>query len=160
MKGIVLYDSTYGNTEILARKIAETFSEARALAVNEASTSDLRGYDLLIVGSPTQGGRPTSGLMQFLKSVPDDSLVGIRVAAFDTRFAAQDRGISLRILMRLIGYAAPRIAAALQSKGGRLAAPPEGFIVQGKEGPLKAGELERAARWTSEMLKEEGEEAG
>ena len=53
--------------------------------------------------------------------------------------------------MRVIGYAAPRIAAALVSKGASLAAPPEGFIVEDKDGPLKAGELERAARWASEI---------
>jgi hypothetical protein len=53
--------------------------------------------------------------------------------------------------MKIIGYAAPRIAGGLQAKGGRLAAPPEGFFVQEKEGPLKQGELERAASWAKSL---------
>jgi hypothetical protein len=31
-------------------------------------------------------------------------------------------------------------------------APPEGFIVKGREGPLKDGELERAAGWAKGIL--------
>jgi flavodoxin I len=49
--------------------------------------------------------------------------------------------------VKLFGYAAEPIAAKLQKKGGTLAAPPEGFFVGGTEGPLKEGELERAAQW-------------
>jgi hypothetical protein len=55
--------------------------------------------------------------------------------------------------MGLIGYAAGRIASGLTSKGGRLIAKPEGFIVDGKEGPLKEGELERAAAWARSLQK-------
>ena len=45
------------------------------------------------------------------------------------------------------GYAAPSIAKRLEKAGGRLAVPPEGFAVVGTEGPMKQGELERAAEW-------------
>jgi hypothetical protein len=37
-------------------------------------------------------------------------------------------------------------------KGGELIAPPEGFFVQGTEGPLKEGELERASDWAKQIL--------
>lgn len=37
------------------------------------------------------------------------------------------------------------------SKGGRLAALPAGFIVIGKEGPLKEGELVRATVWATSL---------
>lgn len=30
--------------------------------------------------------------------------------------------------------------------------PPAGFFVNGKEGPLKEGELERAAEWARQIL--------
>ncbi len=53
---------------------------------------------------------------------------------------------------RLFGYAAGRIADSLKAKGGNLAPPPEGFIVKGNEGPLKEGELERAAGWAKGIL--------
>jgi hypothetical protein len=45
-----------------------------------------------------------------------------------------------------------RIANNLKGKGGNLVAPPEGFFVTGKEGPLKEGELERAAGWAKGIV--------
>jgi len=58
------------------------------------------------------------------------------VTSFDTRFSAKDKGIGVRILLRVLGYAAGRIANRLERKGGHLAAEPEGFIVEDSEGPL------------------------
>jgi flavodoxin I len=51
------------------------------------------------------------------------------------------------------GYAASTIAKALKKKGGQLAAPGEGFYVTGEQGPLKDGELERAADWAGRLTK-------
>jgi hypothetical protein len=79
--------------------------------------------------------------------IPAAGLQHARVAAFDTRVAVPERGFALRLLMKVVGYAAPRIAKGLQAKGGHLAAAPEGFIVQDTKGPLKDGELQRAEAW-------------
>ena len=148
MKSLVVYDSTYGNTKLIAEAIAEGIGgETRALPVSEASSSDLSSVDLLVVGSPTQGGRATPAIKAFLGNIPAAALQNTNTAAFDTRISAKDQGIALRTLMGVIGYAAPRIAKDLQAKGGRMAAAPEGFIVEEKEGPLRRGESERAAAW-------------
>ncbi len=56
------------------------------------------------------------------------------------------------MLLRVFGYAAGRITNSLKSKGGHLAAEPEGFIVEDSEGPLKQGELERAAIWAKGIV--------
>jgi len=40
----------------------------------------------------------------------------------------------------------------MEGKGGYLAAEPEGFIVEDSEGPLKKGELERAASWAKGIV--------
>jgi flavodoxin len=101
--------------------------------------ADLEGVDLLIVGSPTHGGWFTPEIKGLLEASP--ALEGVDVAAFDTR----TESIWNRILR--FGYAAPRIARSLEENGGNLLAPPEGFVVVGIQGPLKAGELERAASW-------------
>jgi hypothetical protein len=53
--------------------------------------------------------------------------------------------------MKLIGFAAPKIGRQLTSLGGREVASPEGFAVEGKEGPLKTGELERAKAWAGRL---------
>lgn len=88
----------------------------------------------------------------FLKTLPSGSLKGVRVAAFDTRADVQE--VNSRILtlfVKLFGYAAEPIAARLVKKGGTQALPPAGFFVNGKEGPLKDGELERAAAWAQQI---------
>jgi len=40
----------------------------------------------------------------------------------------------------------------LAGKSGTQVVEPEGFIVEGKEGPLKEGEVERAAAWAKTLL--------
>jgi flavodoxin len=146
MKTLLIYDSVFENTAAVARAIGTALA-ADVQYVRDADPRDAAAAGLLVVGSPTHGGRPTPAIATYLKSIPDDALKQARVAAFDTRIPAQERSFLLRVLMRVIGYAAPRISKELRSKGGTLLAPPEGFIVEGKEGPLKAGELDRAATW-------------
>jgi flavodoxin len=102
-------------------------------------SSELKTFDLLIVGSPTQGGRPTRAIQDFLSKIPANALKNVGVTSFDTRFSAKLAGI--------FGYAAGRIAGSLKRSGGTLIVSPEGFFVKGTEGPLAEGELERAASW-------------
>ena len=153
MKTLVVYDSIYGNTEKIARAISSALAgEVKVLRANEASPSDLQSIDVLIVGSPTQGFRPTKPLQAFIDGIPDGSLKGVKVLAFDTRLSAAESGKALGLLVRMGGYAAPRIAKALEKKGGNLATDPEGFLVKGREGPLKEGEVERAIATTKKIL--------
>ncbi|MGA9761726.1 MAG: flavodoxin family protein [Gaiellaceae bacterium] len=137
MKTLVVYDSLYGNTAQLAQAIGAAAGESRVLRVGEAKPSELRAFDLVVIGAPTQGGRATDAMRAFLDRVP--ALDGARVAAFDTRLRAR--------WVKVFGYAAGRIAGKLKSLGATLVAEPEGFVVEGKEGPLANGELERAAAW-------------
>jgi flavodoxin I len=103
---------------------------------------------LLIVGSPTRGFRPTEAITHFLKSIVPNSLAGVKITAFDTRIATADiKSTPLQFMVKIGGYAARPMADVLVKKGGLLITPPEGFFVEGKKGPLKAGELERAADW-------------
>jgi len=145
MKALIVYDSVYGNTEKIARAIADAITpsgEVKILRAGEANLSELASIDLLIVGSPTHGGRPTPAVQDFLNKVP--KLQGINVAAFDTRIQTK--------LVRVFGYAAGRIANNLKKRGSILIASPEGFFVTGGRGPLKEGELERAAAWAKGIL--------
>jgi flavodoxin len=153
MKALVIYDSVYGNTQKIAQAIGDGLTgEVKVVPVGDMNASELRSFDLIIVGSPVHGGRATPAIDAFLKQLPAHSLEGKGVAAFDTRFESEEQGIGLRILMSVIRYAAERIAKDLAKKGGRLVAEPEGFIVEQKEGPLKQGELERASQWAKTMM--------
>lgn len=140
MNTLVVYDSQFGNTEVIARVVAgslRAFGQARAVRVDAAL--DLQGVDLLIVGSPTQGFRPTLAMQALLEHVSSQALRGVAVACFDTRF----RGGLWK------SSAAPRMDRQLRMMGIETVVAPESFYVKAmkKEGPLLVGEVERAATW-------------
>ncbi len=141
MNTLVVYDTQYGNTERIAQAIADTLSAAgpsRAVRVTAAGVAQLQGVDLLIVGSPTVGWKPTPATQAFLDSLSPASMSGKQTACFDTR---------IRMPRFLNRPAAEVMAKALRTKGAAPLVPPEGFFVKGREGPLQDGEMERAANW-------------
>lgn len=158
MKALVVYESFFGNTEQVAQAVAEVLAahaDVVVKRVSEVQPAQLTGLDLLVVGSPTRAFRPSPGTSAWLAQLPAGSLTGVKVAAFDTHIPIE--GIKSRLVRALLRplltrYAAKPIADRLQSKGGTLVVPPEGFGVQGTEGPLVAGELERARAWASQIL--------
>jgi flavodoxin I len=151
MKTLIIYDSFFGNTEQIAQAIGQaigTAPDVQVLRITNVTHTDLTRLDLLIVGSPTRGFRPTPAIADFLKAIPVNSLKGVRIAAFDTRIALEDIEKPIfRPLIKLGGYAAKPMAEILIKKGAVQRLPPEGFYVNGEKGPLKEGELERAAAW-------------
>ena len=154
MKALVVYDSVFGNTEKVAQAIAEALG-AQALRVGDVKPEHLAALDALIVGSPTRAFSATPAVKKWLRGLVRHSLNGVQVAAFDTRADVQE--VNSRVLtafVKLFGYAAEPMAARLVKKGGTQAMPPAGFVVNGTEGPLREGELERAAAWARQALPE------
>ncbi len=140
MIAMVVYDSTHGNTEKIAKAIGAALGGAARVAhIKESNAAALGKAELLVVASPTMGGRPTEAMLNFLNSIPEGSLKYVKVASVDTRLKAK--------WVKIFGYAAEKIAARLAQRGGTPVAPPEGFIVLGAKGPLLDQELERAAAW-------------
>jgi len=160
MNVLVLYDSVFGNTEKIARQIAEALlaslpegSMVELLQPGKVKPYQLENSDLLVIGSPTRGFRPTEDLANLLDRLGRNSLRGVRVAAFDTRFKADEvKSAVTRFVVKTGGYAAKRIADRLQKAGAVLVAPLAGFYVADIEGPLLDGELERAAAWARHDL--------
>ncbi len=156
MKALVVYDSFFGNTEKIAQAIARGIGapeEVELARVGSLAMKQLAGAPLLVVGSPTRGFRASEATTAFLNSLPAGSLKGTKVAAFDTRLTIETMGPVIRFFffIKIGKFAAPTMAEALQKAGGELALPPEGFIVNASEGPLKEGELERAEAWGRQL---------
>jgi flavodoxin len=153
---LVVYDSVFGNTEKVAQAIGSALEVSGTVTVVKAAdvvADHWRDIEVLVIGSPTRGFRPTPAVVQLLKSQPAGQLSRVKAAAFDTRIMPEDINSKfLRFVVNIAGYAAPVIAKQLKKKGADLVLPPEGYFVNGSEGPLKDGELVRAAEWVQHLV--------
>jgi len=153
-KALVVYDSLFGNTKKIAEAITEGLSnqyDSRLMSVKDIKITDINSIKLLILGSPTHGGRYSEAVKDFFASLQDNSLQGIKAFSFDTSIPAGDKGWFVRLLIKMFGYAAPRISKEL-SKKGAVAGGSETFWVLDREGPLKDGETERARSWSTGIV--------
>ena len=152
MKAVIVYESLWGNTAAVAKAVAEGFGPgARALTTDEATPAVVANADILVVGAPviafglasakTREGikdavRPPDtahpSLKSWLEELPDGHA---SAAAFETRLWWSPRG------------ATGSIEKGLKSAGYRIVERAERFVVDGKYGPLREGELGRAREW-------------
>lgn len=162
MHAIVVYESLWGNTAAIARAIAEGIGpDARPLTTDEATPAIVAEADLIVAGAPVLAfGLPSDAIRDSIatgeRNAPapaDLSHPSMRAwlaelpagqaaaAAFDTRFRWSPRG------------ATGAIDAGLKRAGYRTVAKAQKFVVTGKYGPLRDGEVERARRWGEELAR-------
>ena len=162
MKAVVVYESLWGNTAAIAGAIAEGLGQgAVALPTSAADAAALAGADLVVAGAPLLGfSLPTDAMRANIAAnpgvgapKPDVSGPSMRdwveaLPAGSPRFAT----LETRIWWSP-GSAAKSIAKELTAKGYHAAAPSEKFVVTGRYGPLKSGELERARDWGASLAR-------
>jgi hypothetical protein len=164
MRALVVYESIYGNTQAVAKAVADGLSasmEVELVEVGAAPRAVNEDVGLLVVGGPTHAhgmskpdsranaagkadGRQVSrgaGIREWLESVQVGSKQ-TAAAAFDTRI----KGPEL-----LWGSAAKAAEKELRRLGLQVVESPACFIVGGPTGPvfdrLLDGEAERARAW-------------
>jgi flavodoxin len=157
LKATVIYDSIFGNTAAIAVEIGRALEAAGATvqvaAVPGAKPEDVDGSSLLVVGSPTRGFMPTPAMREFIGRLGHERCRNLAAVAFDTRLDLETvHPAPLRWVMDVGGYAASRLQTELGEMGCTKAGEPAGFLVVGTEGPLKDGELARAADWARGLL--------
>jgi hypothetical protein len=155
MNAVVVYESFFGNTAAVANAIAEGIGpQAKAMTTDDATSDVVSQADLVVVGAPVMGFRlPTDSIRTGLlreydaPTPPDTTHRSMRswledlpagtapVAMFETRFRFSPGGS--------IGT----IAHELERAGYRPIGKGQKFLVTGKYGPLKVGELQRARQW-------------
>jgi hypothetical protein len=158
MRTLVVFESMYGNTEHVARAIAEGLGDAEVFEVGAAPTRLPDDLELLVVGGPTHArgmsrdrsrhdagvrvDRPVRstgiGIREWIDAVQPAKAMA---ATFDTRIKGP------RILT---GSAASAAGDKLRDRGFRLA-PSESFVLEGVTGEpfdrMSSAELERARQW-------------
>ena len=168
MRAVVVYESMYGNTHLIADAVGaglRTACDVSVVPVSQARPEVIADADLVVVGGPTHAhgisrpatrkaaieaaGKPAGGL-----TVEPDALgpglrewfgslggYRIRAAAFDTRMHAP---------AALTGRAAKGLTRLLREHGFELVAEPESFLVT-KQDRLEPQEQDRARAWGASL---------
>lgn len=142
MKALVIYSSKFGNTEKIARTVADTLGNGvKAVRVNECTRDMIDRAKVLVIGSPTQMLNPTISILflVWLRLTPRQ-LSRVKAAAFDTSLPDEKAGA-----------AAAKIDKRLRNKGTFMLSPPKQFFVKDMKGPLVEGEIEKAKQWALEL---------
>ena len=160
MKALIVYESHWGNTAAIARAIAEGFGpEAQALSTAEAAGASMTGVGLIVAGAPLLGfSLPTEAMLKGMASnagrdptPPDLSHPAMR-SWIETLPAGNGHAATFETrIWWSPGSAAKAILGRLTSLDYRPLAKPQRFIVQGKYGPLRDGELAKAKAWGAEL---------
>lgn len=160
MRAIVVYESLWGNTAAIARAVADGIGPtARAIPTREATPEAVENADLVVAGAPLVGFRlPTDGMLRSIASTeqhapfpPDLSGPSMRswLAALGS---GHGRAASFETRMRWSpGSAAKAIQSSLERSGYTAIDRPQAFLVTGRYGPLRAGEIERARAWGADL---------
>ena len=153
MSSLVVFDSIYGNTEVVARAVAEVLARSgpvRTLRAADVKPGHLEGVTLLVVGTPSHGSRPSDAVRGWLAGVELGRLDGVRVAAFDTRLDDERHRLAAWWARR-VGRAADALLKRLETLGGEPAAATEGCRLVRATGPLLDGETRRARAWAEAL---------
>lgn len=146
-KALVIYHTVYGNTEKIARALAKGLEDGGVnvdcVGVDTVEFDKLSGYDLLVVGGPTQNlgaSKPMQAFLERLKSV--EGLRGKKAFALDTKYNS-----------RFAGSAGAKIEGKLKDLGLTIVKPHASAFVKGKEGPLQEGAEETFRQIGTELTK-------
>lgn len=152
MKGIVIYDTTYGNTQKIAKIITETLKESGLDAdlFHVKDVKDLNGkdYDFLVMGSPTKMGTMSFAVRFFFGKVKNEEWMNKPFATFDTE---NPENAEKALIEKKEWSAAEKIAERLRDKQMNQLLPVLKAFVLGQKGPLVEGEIERAKDYAKEL---------
>ncbi|MBC8274781.1 MAG: FprA family A-type flavoprotein [Chloroflexi bacterium] len=136
VKAIVVYESKYGNTKLVAETIVEGMNQvpgtkAMLVELNDADLNKMGDFDAILVGSPNHMGRATRSIAKFIDRLGKLNLEKKRGAVFDTYLGGD------------FEKAAKKMEKQLREKapGLTLVVPGLSIRVGGMKGPVADGEL-------------------
>jgi menaquinone-dependent protoporphyrinogen IX oxidase len=147
IKGIVVFDTSYGNTRTIAEAISEILKESGievdACYVKDVKKLSAKDYSFLVLGSPTKFGTMSFAVKCFLGKVKSKEWMSKPFAAFDTENPEN--------IERKEGSAAEKIAEKLRDKQMNQLLPVLKAVVLGWKGPLQEREIERAKEYARRL---------
>jgi menaquinone-dependent protoporphyrinogen IX oxidase len=149
MKGMIVFDTSYGNTKKIAETIAETLKES-GLEIDLFYVKDVKrlsamDYQFLVLGSPTKFGTMSFAFKFFLGKLKGEEWMNKPFAAFDTENPEN--------LEKKEWSAGEKIAGRLAEKNMRQLLPVLKALVFEMKGPLKEGEIERTKAYARELAR-------
>lgn len=148
MKALVIYDSYYGNTAVIAETIAKEL-DCEHIKVHAFNSDLVNDYDLVVIGSPTRAFTATKEIKAIAKKL---SRIDIKVALFDTRIAVEDKTPKvLKVLSAKFGYSNDTLEKILSHKNINPVIESGKFYVQDTEGPLRDEEIQNAKDWINQI---------
>lgn len=152
MRGVVAYDSVYGNTKLVAETVRAELENAghqvTLLNVRESREVPSEG-DFLMVGSPTRFGKMTRASKRLVRKLDVRTWGAKPVAMFDTYspYRGDDPEEAAKSMKWVEPGAAGSLAAIAERRGLKVRAPALRCSVKGAKGPLDEGELEKAKEY-------------
>ena len=136
VKVIVVYESKYGNTKLVAETIIEGMREVSGVEavlgeLNEADLNQLNEFDAILVGSPNHLGNATKNIRKFIDGLGKLNLKGKSAAVFDT-YMYKDFEKAMKKMEKQISGKVPAL---------KLVTPSLSIRVEGMKGPIAEGEL-------------------
>ena len=146
MKVIVVYESKYGNTKLVAEKIIEGMKQVQGIEtvlseVKEVNLNQISDYDAILIGSPNHIGGPTRGVKSFIDKLSDFPLKGKLFTVFDT------------YLGNNFEKAVKKMEKNVNEKvsGLNMIAPSLSIRVQGMKGPIVEEELPKCKEFGNKI---------
>lgn len=140
LKGIVLYDTGYGNTQQIAEAIADALKERGHEVglhhIRDAGKIGPADYDFVVIGSPTKMGTMSFAMRRFLGKFKGEGWKGKPFFAFDTELVDNiEKGEA---------SAGEKIQKELEERGMKPLVTVLKVGVAGMKGPLVSGAVEMA----------------
>jgi flavodoxin len=145
---LVVYDTTFGNTKLLAEEIAAGIQDAGEIICvikhhKKLNGCDIRRFDAFLFGGPIHAAMATRGIKSVIKKAAKAGLDGKIVSTFDTHMGHEGRGVTN--MEKLLTKVAPN---------AYLITPGFSAAVEGFRGPLSKAEIPKAREFGKALGKE------
>ena len=154
-KVIVVYESKYGNTKLVAEEITAGIKEASGKVevilseVKQVNFDDVISADGILIGSPNHWGKATGDIRKFIDKIGEINLNRVPVAVFDT-YISRDFEKATKKMEKQLTEKVPSLDIGMLGLS---------LKVKGSKVPLENGELEKCRQFGvkfGELIKTKG----